>query len=222
LKALIIFMAFFLIEAVPALSQESGLADDLFKSGDYYRAITEYKRFSFFSAAGEEKRQASFRIGESFRKSGRLEESIPYFLESADFQAKDALTDSSGLSMARVLIGMGCYDTARHVLDAVRPEAGSEKAALTGWTYFLEGDYMMARQNLGLARASSDARKLANLCIGGADPHEVRERSRRDVGSGAGDRTDLCGWIRTGHHLHGIARADGLLPVRVSERQEVF
>jgi tetratricopeptide (TPR) repeat protein len=41
-------------------------AESLFEEGDYYRAITEYKRYIFFFSEGEKTARCYFRIGESY------------------------------------------------------------------------------------------------------------------------------------------------------------
>jgi hypothetical protein len=57
-----------------------GFADSLFKEGDYYRAITEYKRFIFNSPNDALKTEnAYFRIGESYFGAKRWEEAINSF-----------------------------------------------------------------------------------------------------------------------------------------------
>jgi len=51
-------------------------AESLFQEGDFFRAITEYKRFIFFYPEDELMEDALFRIGESYFRAGRWEETI--------------------------------------------------------------------------------------------------------------------------------------------------
>lgn len=53
-----------------------GFADSLFGEGDYYRAITEYKRFLFHYPAEKRAETALFRIAESCFKARRWQEAI--------------------------------------------------------------------------------------------------------------------------------------------------
>lgn len=171
----IILAAFSLIETFPLCAfgeKSSTFADRLFKNRDYYRAITEYKRFSYFSNESGQKRRASFRIGESYRKSGRPEKGIPYLLGAARFNPPDALTDSCSFSLAKSWMELGQYEMARHILDSLQSEEDSTIMVLEAWSYFLEGDFQNARSSFLSAHASP----LAELAVKG---EELRTKSPR-------------------------------------------
>ena len=51
-------------------------AESLFEEGDYYRAITEYKRYIFFFPEGEKTARSYFRIGESYFKAKKWASAI--------------------------------------------------------------------------------------------------------------------------------------------------
>lgn len=51
-------------------------AESLFEEGDFYRAITEYKRFIFFFPEEKKIEKCYFRIGESYFKAKRWQESV--------------------------------------------------------------------------------------------------------------------------------------------------
>lgn len=53
-----------------------GFAETLFAGGDYYRAITEYKRFNYLYPVDILVEKANFRIGECYFKAGRRVEAI--------------------------------------------------------------------------------------------------------------------------------------------------
>jgi outer membrane protein assembly factor BamD (BamD/ComL family) len=53
-----------------------GFAEALFAEGDYYRAITEYKRFKYFHPVDILVEKSDFRIGECYFKAGRWAEAI--------------------------------------------------------------------------------------------------------------------------------------------------
>lgn len=53
-----------------------GFAEALFAEGDYYRAITEYKRFKYFHPVDILVEKSDFRIGECYFKAGRWAETI--------------------------------------------------------------------------------------------------------------------------------------------------
>jgi outer membrane protein assembly factor BamD (BamD/ComL family)/TM2 domain-containing membrane protein YozV len=56
-----------------------GFAESLFAEGDYYRAITEYKRFNYLYPVDILVEKADFRIGECYFKAGRRSEAIDSF-----------------------------------------------------------------------------------------------------------------------------------------------
>jgi len=61
--------------------KQLGFAESLYSEGDYYRAITEYKRFNFLYPVDLLVEKSDFRIGECYFKakrwSKRLMSSIP-------------------------------------------------------------------------------------------------------------------------------------------------
>ena len=84
----------FLLVAVMLFSAEGGMAQDagegeatkvfgfaerLFEEGDYYRAITEYKRFIFLFPESEYTEKSFFRIGESYFRAKKWKEAIESF-----------------------------------------------------------------------------------------------------------------------------------------------
>jgi len=56
-----------------------GFAESLFTEGDYYRAITEYKRFNYLYPVDILVEKSYFRIGECYFKAGRRPEAIDSF-----------------------------------------------------------------------------------------------------------------------------------------------
>jgi hypothetical protein len=54
-------------------------AESLFVEGDYYRAISEYKRFVFFFSKNELVEKCAYRIGECYYKAKRWQEALQTF-----------------------------------------------------------------------------------------------------------------------------------------------
>ncbi|MFQ5904990.1 MAG: tol-pal system YbgF family protein [bacterium] len=179
----IILAAFSLIDGkvlcVPGQSS-SGLARALFEERDYYRAITEYKRLSFFSVGTQEKRRASFRIGECYRRSGRWEKALPHLLDGARFRAPDPLTDSCIVSLAKSYIELGSYRAAREMLDSLGSRNVPTRVTLVGWSYLMEGDFRNARTSFLSVSNSSSASCLAELS---AEGERIPMKSARVAGA---------------------------------------
>lgn len=62
--------------AGPDSERQFEFAESLFQEGDFFRAITEYKRFIFYYPDDELVEDALFKIGESYFRAGRWEETI--------------------------------------------------------------------------------------------------------------------------------------------------
>ena len=78
------------------IKRSFGYAESLFEEGDYYRAITEYKRYIFFFPEGKKIQKCYFRIGESYfkaRKWGDAVDSLKVFIAKFPYSLmlKDAL-----------------------------------------------------------------------------------------------------------------------------------
>ena len=58
------------------IEKHFGYAESLFKEGDFYRAITEYKRFIFFFPEEKKTEKCYFRIGESYFKAKKWAEAV--------------------------------------------------------------------------------------------------------------------------------------------------
>jgi tetratricopeptide (TPR) repeat protein len=59
--------------------KQLGFAESLYSEGDYYRAITEYKRFNFIYPVDLLVEKSDFRIGECYFKAKRWSEAIDVF-----------------------------------------------------------------------------------------------------------------------------------------------
>lgn len=70
-------------------------AENLFKEGDYYRAITEYKRFMFYFPGDARLEKASFRIGESYYRAKRWTEAIDAFTEFITRYPKSSMVNDA-------------------------------------------------------------------------------------------------------------------------------
>ena len=79
-KILVILM--FLLSPVYAqynLEYQYDLAEKLFEAGDYYDAITEYKRLLFFDSENKFSHEANYKIGKCYKAGAKLDDAIKYF-----------------------------------------------------------------------------------------------------------------------------------------------
>lgn len=70
-------------------------AESLFEEGDYFRAITEYKRFIFFYPEDELVEDSSFKIAESYFRAGRWEDTISSVDDFLDEFPESELADAA-------------------------------------------------------------------------------------------------------------------------------
>ena len=59
--------------------RQFSFAETLFAEGDYYRAISEYKRFAFFFPDNKLVEKCAYRIGESYYNANRWQEALQTF-----------------------------------------------------------------------------------------------------------------------------------------------
>jgi len=130
-------MVFFIMIAPPvfmprAYSQDSGaekllgFADSLFQEGDFYRAISEYKRFIHYYPSDRRLESAYFRIAESYYKAGRWQDALKSFKEFVDrFPGSKRVPEAflfKGLSEKK----MKRYDEALQSFDEIQKKATGE------------------------------------------------------------------------------------------------
>jgi tetratricopeptide (TPR) repeat protein len=87
-------------------------AESLFEEGDYFRAITEYKRFIFFYPEDELVEDSSFKIAECYFRAGRWEETISSVDDFIDEFPESELTDAALFLKASAERNLKRYDEA--------------------------------------------------------------------------------------------------------------
>jgi len=106
-------------------------ANHLYEQEDYYRAITEYKRFIFISNDSESKLYARKRILYSYKNAGRYSDATLYLNTFSDNGYKHMEEGKISLlmdktQMARAFFAKNSSDTA---------------TLLTAWSYILDNDW---------------------------------------------------------------------------------
>ncbi len=118
-------------------------ADSLYCQGDYARAITEYKRMLF--AQTVETSCAFHRIGMSYKRSGKYDESIEYLRQAFDASPPESLEVELSLELADAYLRISEYPMARLELEGIdKPRA----TRLYAVSYLLEGDFKKAEKHL--------------------------------------------------------------------------
>lgn len=126
-------------------------ANHLFEEGDYFRAITEYKRFLFISSTEEEQLFARQRIFLSFKRAGRLEEAAAYL---GNFNDEHYMNTEKG----KLYLLMHDTEHARQYFKLVNSDT---VRILTGWSHMLDGNWERSREVFVSIPHNSDLSPMA-------------------------------------------------------------
>jgi outer membrane protein assembly factor BamD (BamD/ComL family) len=126
-------------------------ADALFNDGDYYRAITEYKRFLFFHPSDARAGPAQLQIGRAYQRAQQWEEARKTFETLAQQHADPGIR-----AEAAYLIGETSFQQQRYAqaISDLRPVAeryqqtppGERARYLLGWSYLRARQWPEAAQ----------------------------------------------------------------------------
>ena len=162
-----------------------GYADHLFRDGDYYRAISEYRRYLYLTRGqGSASARVAMAIGESYLRGGQLDAAASQYTSVAEHA-----TDPLLRSMALLSAGRAALLNEKPLLAAARlaearsiaielPDIANEATFLLGWARFARKDWNGARAafynaaNNNGPRASVAARLVKRLDERGDFPHK--------------------------------------------------
>jgi len=104
-----------------AAQQESApvmaFADDLYRRGDYYRAITEYERFIFLSPEVKQAARARFQVGMCYVRGGKWEAARDQFVSLKERDRTSPEGRDAQLMLAHVYYRLQKYTMAGEVVD---------------------------------------------------------------------------------------------------------
>ncbi|AFN73660.1 hypothetical protein MROS_0417 [Melioribacter roseus P3M-2] len=139
-KLLLIFFLFFsALSAQNSLESIRAKADSLYKSGNYFDAITEYKRLRFFAeltnSPSEYSYYSNFMIGKSYKAGARFDDAVKYFFKAsldADDRGKEFRTK---IEMIKVNILRGTLARADEIIEEIEKDErfGDKRDSLNYW-----------------------------------------------------------------------------------------
>ncbi len=137
-------------------------ADHLYDTGDYQRAIGEYKRFSYLFPSEPRVLQAQFKIGTSYQKMGLFANAIESFDEILRGKPSPDVVESVRYEIGKCyFLGMDYAES-----EELFNEVGSDRALLmAGWSLLKRGDYRGASDKFANARDSNPDGYLAELSL---------------------------------------------------------
>jgi len=159
-------------------NQILGFAEALFHNGDYFRAITEYKRFLFLFPTDVRAGRVQLQIGLSYQRGQQWEDARQTFEAIAQQHADAAIRAEAAYRVGETSFQQGRYAQAimdlRPVAERYRPTPIGEQAwYLLGWSYLRARQWPAAAQTFAAIDTTSplfpSSRALAEAAREGED-----------------------------------------------------
>jgi tetratricopeptide (TPR) repeat protein len=112
-------------------------AEALFAERDFYRAITEYKRFLFENPDFLKAGWITFRIGESYLAGGKQDAAINVFEDIRTSTGDKVLRQYASLAIARAYYQQGRLGQSLELLESLQPAL--QDPELSGYARYLSG-----------------------------------------------------------------------------------
>jgi tetratricopeptide (TPR) repeat protein len=164
-------------------------AESLFNEGDYYRAITEYKRFIFFYPGNDIVEKSAFRIAESYYKAKRWTETVEAFdAFSKKYPNSSMATEAlylKGLSEKELKRHDNALSTFQEIIVKAKSEEYADKAIYQSALILLEmGEYRRAKQTFSLMPEDSALASSAHSMTTGLQRmDEIPQKSPATAGT---------------------------------------
>jgi outer membrane protein assembly factor BamD (BamD/ComL family) len=159
-------------------NQVLGFAEALFHNGDYFRAITEYKRFLFLYPSDARAGRVQLQIGLSYQHGQQWEDARKTFEEIARQQTDAAIRAEAAYRVGETSLQQGRYAQAiadlRPVAEQYRHTAiGDQAGYLLGWSYLRARQWPEASQTFASIDTTSplfpSSRALADAARAGEE-----------------------------------------------------
>lgn len=159
-------------------SQILGFAEALFHNGDYFRAITEYKRFLFLYPSDARAGRVQLQIGISYQRGQQWEDARKTFEEIVRQHPEAEIRAEAAYRIGATSFEQGRYAQAiadlRPVAERYSHTAAGEQARyLLGWSYLRARQWPEASQTFATIDATSplfpSSRALADAARAGEE-----------------------------------------------------
>jgi outer membrane protein assembly factor BamD (BamD/ComL family) len=149
-------------------------AEHLFAEGEYYRAITEYKRLLFHYPQHPKTGEARLQIGNCYLRGGQYAEAIAHFQSLLTLSLPEKINSKLLYKIAEAYYEKGEYTNARRQLETLInqfPNAAEldEAHYLIGRSYLSQADWQKAAAEFGQIEKGVDAEGLSQEAFKGAD-----------------------------------------------------
>jgi TolA-binding protein len=148
--------------------QVLGFADALFQDGDYYRAITEYKRFLFLHPRDARAGRVPLQIGLAYLRGQQWEEARQTFATIAQQHPDAAMRGEAAFLLGETAYQQGRY---RQAIEDLRPvaeryaqtPAGEKARYRLGWSYLQARQWPQASDTFAAVDTASPLSPSARL-----------------------------------------------------------
>jgi tetratricopeptide (TPR) repeat protein len=144
---------FFLISFNLAYSEPEiiSLADCYFSNGNYYAAITEYKRYLFFAPDSDQNRVITYKIGLAYRNDKKWNEAVDEFRKLSNF-SDDSISYNARLQIAITYLASNQLDVAELELMRIQSFCNinsikDKSSFFLGVCYLYKSNWVDAKEN---------------------------------------------------------------------------
>lgn len=164
---LFFFVSLASVQAQYQLSSQFDYANTLFKTGNYFDAITEYKRLIFFDSTKTFFYRSSFQIGKCYKAGAKFDEAIKYFSISELNASDDLERFDSKIEIVRCNILRGTTSRANQLLNEMELKyAGNDsKDSINywhGWAYMFEDDWTSAAASFAKINPNHELKSICD------------------------------------------------------------
>jgi tetratricopeptide (TPR) repeat protein len=199
----------YVAQAGPAAKEVLSFADHLYAQQDYYRAITEYKRFLFLYPTDAAAPTAEYQIGMAYLNGGRQEAAMQVFSELADKYLKEEPGRKALLMVAESYSKMEKHHEAQAALEqflARYPDDERNDAVRLkiGWYSLCQGETEPARERFRACPAGSPRRGQAERLTAAAHAYDALPRKSPLLAGCLSAALPGAGQVYTGRPRDGL------------------
>lgn len=142
-------------------------AQELFVSGKYFDAITEFKRLLFFDKTGNYNYSANSLIGKSYKQGAKFSDAIRYFTLAEINASSIEEYYNSSIDIIRVNILRRSTNRALKLLDSLQADKRFSKKIddinyWRGWAYIFADDWKNAANTFADIDSAHELKQFAN------------------------------------------------------------
>lgn len=185
-------------------------ADELTKDGEYYRAITEYRRFGSYFSDDPRVSQIDLRIAQCYLKGGRPLESLEWCKKIREKYPNDEVEQQAALTMGRGYLLLKNYTDAQSTFKGILKGVNSKAP------YSDEAHYLLGISLVGDEKWKDASQEFSSVSLGSEyseraksySPKALRGEKLPKKNSGLATVLSIVpglGYIYTGNRGTGIA-----------------